>query len=1152
MSRDEILAHLTEMFGDHIEQQRIIATIERYDDLNACVEALLKDEEQIASFPELSSTADKLPSQAFHTASASDSVAGPDRSTGATRKLVNAAKTDTAAEMTSTSFASLLQKGSFPVQFQQPPPAPSNSTTGQRPRSAGKHKPTEQPANFQNILDMVAQGYRVMVLMRGAPGSGKSYLSRTLIDRTSGGDYRNHIFSADDYFMVNGVYKFQPDALDAAHRFNQQNVLSKARDGWSPIVIDNTNIRLWEMYPYVQIAADHGYFLEVLEPTTHWRNNSRSLAIRNTHGVPEPKIRSMLQNFEKLTNVQELYRLCKLEHALYIPVKMRHYPILPSDCVIRGETKPLVPAEPSANAAVSLAPTKWAEPWTEMTKATKDNPKQLPNGRLTDLSAIPPPKPPRDLQKIGTPVKGASSRHQKQPTDDETDLGATGGQCNTFDEDDFSWDFTDDWRKSDTNWKPYDTESNQFWGKTASEQKQKKQASTLDVLALEAQPQRTTNPHHEPIAAFLLSSVKEPTKLPTKFPEPASQKPPPPASKEKQSKKTDSKRIALVKHKRGCPNENTSFSEICNLYPKVPESYLWDLFEKCSGDGDWVANILLEEQKLENFENSFDASQQPQRNVGAETVESTTVDALTDTTFKWNLLDCNCNEQIAKPVAPPTTATTLLKVSAETDQGPQASSFVSTGSSGYQSPRDTNRRGQGQRETAQAIKREIEARCVVGNEHFSEPIRKLRLARKIVTASDESPPGEMLDLEATEKATDSEVVELQLGTELVQQLHTIFKEKHCPKSLELDDLQADRTRVFMATEMAEQLYLLFLDSLYSYTEEEKLHSLREDARMAQLMQTEEKYPAMFKPPNPSGVPNLKDIMEMEEALAAYQKETNATWQKAGPPDLAQQMSQQKLKQMFPHVNGDDLVQILAAHNNRFDETVQVLNASIPDTVRQQMLEKEELLKQRAEHEKQKLLDLFSSPTFVSPSPTGSSLSGEEAINFHLIKAEECRNLAQHHLDLKNECHERSRQAIQRNVPGLADYYSQIARLHRTKIDMYNSRASNCIMEVHKLKLNNDAVLDLHYLHSQEALRCLELFLAEHASKLLNSQQRFKTLYIITGRGLHSADGKPIIKQRCKAMLRTKNIRYTELNPGFLKIKLYNRDDLEQLMMTDES
>uniref|UniRef100_A0A182P969 Smr domain-containing protein n=1 Tax=Anopheles epiroticus TaxID=199890 RepID=A0A182P969_9DIPT len=1145
MCKDEILAHLTEMFGDHIDQERIIATIEKYDDLNACVEALLKDEEQIVSPPEKPKPDDApLPINAFLPTDGNP-VDGPDSSTGARRKQPSGAKSN-APDTMGTSFASLLQQGSIPIQFQQPAQQPGNNV---RPRGTGKHKPPDQPANYQNILSMVAQGYRVMVLMRGAPGSGKSYLSRALIDQTSGGDYRNHIFSADDYFMVNGAYKFQPDALDAAHRFNQQNVLAKARDGWSPIVVDNTNICLWEMYPYVKIAADNGYLLQVLEPQTHWRNNSRHLAIRNTHGVPEPKIKKMLQNYEKLANVEELYRLCKLEHALYIPVKMRHYPILSSDLLIASDgNQPSPPDQPKPSVDTDQQTVRWNEAWEDMTKATKDKSNRRPNGRVTSLSAIPPPKPPRDPQKVGTPVKVSPARYQDAMEVDSKDDGVS-GRSDRRDEDLLSYDFTEDWLKTDTNWKPYDTESTQFWGQTSPPAMEEKKPQPMEVLeSLDSKPQRTSNPQYEPIAEFLLSSVREPTKLPTKFVDPTHKSPPSQTSNQP-PKKTDKKRIALTKHKRGCPNENASFSEICNLYPKIPEAYLWDLFEKCGGDGDWVANVLLEDHKWEHYEDSSESASE-QRPL--EDGKSEMVDTLTETTGRWNLLECSCNEPVAKAIPSPT-VTSLLEVDLETEQG-AATTATPNGSSGHQSPRETVRRtaqSQLQKEQAQALKRDIEARFILGNEHFSEPIQKLRLAKRIVPAADESPPGELLDLEAADKATDSEVVELRLGVELVQQLHTIFKDKHCPKSFDLADLQGERTRVFMATETAEQLYLLFLDSHFSYTEEEKLHNMREDARMAQLMQTEEKYPALFKQPDPSGVPNLKDIIEMEEALAAYQKETNANWQKAaGPPDLAQQMSQQKLKEMFPHVNGEDLVQILAAHNNRFDETVQVLNASIPDTVRQQMLEKEELLKQRAENEKQKLLDLFSSPTFATPSPTGSdSLSGEEAINFHLIKAEECRNLAQHHLDLKNECHEKARQAIQRNVPGLADYYSQIARLHRTKIDMYNSRASNCIMEVHKLKLNNDEVLDLHYLHSQEALRCLELFLAEHASRLLYSQQRFKTLYIITGRGLHSADGKPIIKQRVKAMLRVKNIRYTELNPGFLKIKLYNRDDLEQLMVT---
>uniref|UniRef100_A0AAG5D075 Smr domain-containing protein n=1 Tax=Anopheles atroparvus TaxID=41427 RepID=A0AAG5D075_ANOAO len=1118
MCPDEILAKLTELFGDYIDQQRIVATIEKFNnDLDACIEALLKDEEQILHPEEpVKSKAKVEPSM--------NRPKGPDPSTGATRKTTIAREPQT--EMP-PSFAALLQKGSFPAQFQT-----QTKPGGYPPRRVqGKHQPPNLPVNYQNILDMVGQGYRVMVLMRGAPGSGKSHLSRSLIDCASGGDYRNHIFSADDYFVINGQYKFQPDGLDAAHRFNQKNVLAKARDGWSPIVVDNTNIRLWEMYPYVQIAADHGYHLEILEPVTHWRNNSRSLAIRNTHGVPEPKIKMMLQNYEKLTDVRELYRLCKLEDSLYIPPKMRHYPIRAQDLLISSppENDRLASPQTSSGPDRSVQSANWVDEWEDAMRQSKnDTATGNPNGPTVNLATIPLPKPPREGQTGPTPSRGEAMEQGDE-------ANAVGGFSQ---EENFSWDFTEDWRKSDSNWKPYDTESHQFWGQTSGGPLAEKSNSTATMQSTEAdaRPQRIPNPSYEPITEFLLSSVKHPQSISNQE---QSLKPTPTAipsqgAKEKGSKKTDKKPIAMVKHRRGCPNENASFSEICNLYPKVPVSYLWDLFEKCSGDGDWVANLLLEEQKHENFENT---AAWAHLGVGSgEGVE--------EANSRWGLLECNCNDAAA-------TKALNEPVPEATEAENEMDALSCSTPSSTQSPRETIRRGQAQRDGTIAVKKEIEGRFVLGNEHFSQHIQKLRLARGIVPAN-QTVDDDLLDgeTEVGEKAADdSEVVELRLGVELVQQLHSIFKDKHCPKSLELDTILAERTRVFMATEMAEQLYLLFLDSMYSYSEEEKLFNMREDARMARLMDTEQKYPALFKPQDPSGVPNLKDIIEMEEALAAYQKETNATWQKSVPQDLAQQLSQQKLQQMFPQVNSADLLQILAAHNNRFDETVQVLNASIPETVRRQMQEKEELLKQRAESEKQKLVDLFSCPSFASPAPSSPSLSGEEAINFHLITAEECRNLAQHHLDLKNECHEKARAAIQRNVPGLADYYSQIARLHKTKIDMYNTRASNCIMEVHKLKLNNEEVLDLHYLHSQEALSCLEMFLAEHASKLLKSQQRFRTLYIITGRGLHSADGKPIIKQRVKALLRVKNIRYVEINPGFLRIKLNNRDDLEQLMVT---
>lgn len=106
---------------------------------------------------------------------------------------------------------------------------------------------------------------------------------------------------------------------------------------------------------------------------------------------------------------------------------------------------------------------------------------------------------------------------------------------------------------------------------------------------------------------------------------------------------------------------------------------------------------------------------------------------------------------------------------------------------------------------------------------------------------------------------------------------------------------------------------------------------------------------------------------------------------------------------------------------------------------------------------------------------------------------------------------------------MAVYYSQIANLHKNKIDMYNNQAANCIMEVHNLTNNNPDMLDLHYLHVLEAIQCLDIFIDKHIDRLRALQQSHKHILVITGRGLHSAGGFSTIKQRTKYRLRERSL-----------------------------
>lgn len=124
---------------------------------------------------------------------------------------------------------------------------------------------------------------KVLYIVRGVPGSGKTTLAKQLTA---------NVFEADHYFYDNdGNYNFIPSEIKEAHKECQQFVGFAMESNIQKIAVSNTFTQEWEMEPYFELAKKHSYkvFTIIVE--------NRHAGI-NQHGVPEEKVEQMKNRFE--------------------------------------------------------------------------------------------------------------------------------------------------------------------------------------------------------------------------------------------------------------------------------------------------------------------------------------------------------------------------------------------------------------------------------------------------------------------------------------------------------------------------------------------------------------------------------------------------------------------------------------------------------------------------------------------------------------------------------------------------------------------------------------------------------------------------------------------------------------------------------------
>lgn len=132
-----------------------------------------------------------------------------------------------------------------------------------------------------------------LYLIRGLPGSGKSTIAAAL---------GVEVYEADQYFIVDGVYRYDSTRIYAAQRWCQTRTQEALREGRS-VAVANTFTRARELRPYFEIARE----LSIV-PTVIKAENT----FQNVHGVPQETLNRMRQRWQD--DLSTLFAMLEIEN----------------------------------------------------------------------------------------------------------------------------------------------------------------------------------------------------------------------------------------------------------------------------------------------------------------------------------------------------------------------------------------------------------------------------------------------------------------------------------------------------------------------------------------------------------------------------------------------------------------------------------------------------------------------------------------------------------------------------------------------------------------------------------------------------------------------------------------------------------------------
>ncbi|CAL9126013.1 unnamed protein product [Musa acuminata var. zebrina] len=249
------------------------------------------------------------------------------------------------------------------------------------------NRPFNIKSTIVDVCDLLKQPHRasrpdhIVVILRGLPGSGKSYLAKTLRDlEIENGGNAPRIHAMDDYFMIEVEkkvddnegsksssssrvkkqttkkvveYCYEPE-MEEAYRSSMLKAFKKTLEEgiFTFIIVDDRNLRVADFAQFWAVAKRSGYEVYLLEAPY---KDPTGCAARNVHGFTQEDIQKMAEKWEEAPllylrlDIQSLFRGDDLNEHSIQEVDMD---INDSDCDDDGtklqDEESLKPSEPKS------------------------------------------------------------------------------------------------------------------------------------------------------------------------------------------------------------------------------------------------------------------------------------------------------------------------------------------------------------------------------------------------------------------------------------------------------------------------------------------------------------------------------------------------------------------------------------------------------------------------------------------------------------------------------------------------------------------------------------------------------------------------------------------------------------------------------------